>query len=49
MKKEARKYALEEFKDHLAEGPRSGRVDRIQEFEEQVRSNYKRFVVESDW
>ncbi len=41
--------ALEEFKDHLAEGPRSARVDRIQECEEQVRSNYKRFVVESDW
>lgn len=41
--------ALEEFKDHLAEGPRSARVDNIQEIEEQVKDNYRRFVVESDW
>lgn len=41
--------ALEEFRDHLAEGPRSARVDNIQEFEEQVKNSYKRFVVESDW
>ena len=41
--------ALEEFKDHLEEGPRSARVDRIQEFEEQVNGSYKRFVIESDW
>lgn len=41
--------ALEEFKKHLAEGPRSARVDHVQEFEEQVSRNYSRFVVESDW
>lgn len=41
--------ALEEFKARLAEGPRSARVDQIQEFDEQVQSSYKRFVIESDW
>jgi len=41
--------ALEEFKAHLAEGPRSARVDQVQEFEEQVNRDYSRFVVESDW
>lgn len=41
--------ALEEFKTRLKEGPRSARVDQIQEFEEQVQSSYKRFVIESDW
>jgi acylphosphatase len=41
--------ALEEFKARLAEGPRSGRVDNIQESEEQVNNRYKRFVVESGW
>lgn len=41
--------ALEEFKARLAEGPRSARVDQVQEFEEQVRGSYRRFVVESDW
>lgn len=41
--------ALEEFKLHLSEGPRSARVDNIQEFEEQVKQSYRRFVVESDW
>lgn len=41
--------ALEEFKALLAEGPRSARVDNIQESEEQVNSKYKRFVVESGW
>lgn len=41
--------ALEEFKTHLAEGPRSARVDNVQEFEEQVNRSYSRFVVESDW
>ncbi|MCL5006234.1 MAG: acylphosphatase [Acidobacteria bacterium] len=40
---------LEEFKARLAEGPRSARVDNIQESEEQVNNRYKRFVVESDW
>ncbi|HEX5412158.1 MAG TPA: acylphosphatase [Terriglobia bacterium] len=41
--------ALAEFKSRLAEGPRSARVDRIQEFEEQVQSSCKSFVIESDW
>jgi acylphosphatase len=41
--------ALVEFKAHLAEGPRAARVDQIREFEEQVQSSYKRFVIESDW
>jgi acylphosphatase len=41
--------ALEEFKAHLEEGPRSARVDQVQEFEEQVRMSTGRFVVESDW
>ena len=41
--------ALEEFKIRLAEGPRSARVDQVQEFEEQVQGSYRRFVVESDW
>jgi acylphosphatase len=41
--------ALEEFKARLAEGPRSARVDGIQESEEAVNSRYKRFVVESEW
>ncbi|MGA8183158.1 MAG: acylphosphatase [Terriglobia bacterium] len=41
--------ALDEFKTHLTEGPRSARVDQIQEFEEQVNRSYRRFVVESDW
>jgi acylphosphatase len=41
--------ALEEFKTRLAEGPRSARVDQVQEFEVQVQTGYRRFVVESDW
>lgn len=41
--------ALEEFKRHLSEGPRSARVDNVQEFEEQVNRHYSRFGVESDW
>jgi acylphosphatase len=41
--------ALDEFKTHLTEGPRSARVDQVQEFEEQVNRSYRRFVVESDW
>jgi acylphosphatase len=41
--------AIEEFKTRLAEGPRSARVERIEEFEEQVKSDYRRFSIESDW
>ena len=40
--------ALGEFKARLTEGPRSARVDQVQEFEEQVKGSYRRFVVESD-
>lgn len=41
--------ALDEFKARLQEGPRSARVDRVQEFEEQIRRSTKGFVIESDW
>ena len=41
--------ALEEFKARLAVGPRSARVDQVQEFEVQVQAGYRRFVIESDW
>ena len=41
--------ALEEFKARLAVGPRSARVDRVQEFDVQVQAGYRRFVIESDW
>ena len=41
--------ALDEFKAHLEEGPRSARVDHVQEIEEQVKISTGRFVVESDW
>jgi acylphosphatase len=41
--------ALKEFKARLAEGPRSGRVDSVQESEEEANNRCKRFEVESDW
>ncbi|HZT71058.1 MAG TPA: acylphosphatase [Terriglobia bacterium] len=41
--------AIEEFKARLAEGPRSARVERIEEFEEHVKRDYGRFFVESEW
>lgn len=41
--------ALAEFKARLAVGPRSARVDQVQEFEVQVQAGYRRFVIESDW
>lgn len=41
--------ALEEFKARLEEGPRSARVDQVQEFEEQIKGGTAGFVVESDW
>ncbi|HET7100827.1 MAG TPA: acylphosphatase [Terriglobia bacterium] len=41
--------ALDEFRTHLEKGPRSARVDQVQEFEEQVQTGARRFVVESDW
>ena len=41
--------SLEEFKAALAAGPRTSRVDQVQEFEEQVNKSCSRFVIESDW
>jgi acylphosphatase len=41
--------SLEEFKHHLAEGPRSARVTRIEESDEPVNNRYKRFVIEGMW
>ena len=41
--------SLEEFKRHLAEGPRSARVTRIEESDEPVNSRYTRFVIEGMW
>jgi len=41
--------SLEEFKRHLAEGPRSARVTGIEESEEPVNSGYTRFVIEGMW
>ena len=40
---------LEEFKRHLAEGPRSARVTGIQESEEPVRKEYSTFTIEGGW
>jgi acylphosphatase len=41
--------SLEEFKRHLAEGPRSARVTRIEESDEPVNNRYTRFVIEGMW
>lgn len=41
--------ALEEFKRHLAEGPRSARVKRVEECDEDVDERYGRFVIEGGW
>ncbi len=41
--------ALEEFKRHLAEGPRSARVTGIEESEETVSGEYTRFRIEDGW
>jgi len=40
---------LEEFKRHLAEGPRSARVTGVRESSELVSASYTRFVVEGGW
>lgn len=40
---------LEEFKRHLAEGPRSARVTNFEEFEEPVDKRYTRFAIEGGW
>jgi acylphosphatase len=41
--------SLEEFKHHLAEGPRSARVTAIEESEAPVNNRYNRFVIEGMW
>ncbi|MCJ7503779.1 MAG: acylphosphatase [Acidobacteriia bacterium] len=41
--------SLEEFKRHLAEGPRSARVTAIEESDEPVNNRYTRFVIEGMW
>ena len=42
-------HALEEFKRHLAEGPRSARVTGVEESDEEVRKDYSRFMIEDGW
>jgi acylphosphatase len=41
--------ALEEFKRHLAEGPRSARVTGLDESDEPVDKLYSRFMIEGLW
>ncbi len=41
--------SLEEFKRHLAEGPRSARVTSIDETDEPVRNEYSMFHIEDGW
>ena len=41
--------SLEEFKRHLAGGPRSARVTRLEESDESVDKRYIRFGIESAW
>lgn len=41
--------SLEEFKRHLAEGPRSARVTGIEESDETVSEEYSRFRIEDGW
>jgi acylphosphatase len=41
--------ALEEFKHHLTEGPRSARVTAIDESDEEVNEKYNRFRIEDGW
>lgn len=41
--------SLEEFKRHLAQGPRGARVAAIDESEEPVETRYTRFVIEDGW
>ena len=40
---------IEELKRHLAEGPRSARVQSITESDEPVDKKYNRFAIEGDW
>ena len=41
--------SLEEFKHHLAEGPRSARVTAVEESDEPVNNRYTRFAIEGMW
>ena len=41
--------SLEEFKRHLAEGPRSARVTGINEADEPVDKQHKSFMIEGGW
>jgi len=41
--------SLEEFKRHLAQGPRSARVTSVEEFDEPVSKRYTMFVIEGMW
>ncbi len=40
---------LEEFRRHLAEGPRGAHVSGVEEFEAAIISRYKQFVIEGMW
>ncbi len=40
---------LEEFRRHLAEGPRGARVSGVEESEASINSRYKQFVIEGSW
>lgn len=42
-------HSLEEFKRHLAEGPRSARVNSIDESDEPVKKDYTDFMIEGGW
>lgn len=41
--------SLEEFKRHLAEGPRAGRVTAVEESDEPVNKRYTMFLIEGMW
>jgi acylphosphatase len=41
--------SLQEFKRHLAEGPRSARVSGIEESDEPARKEYNTFLIEGGW
>jgi acylphosphatase len=41
--------SLDEFKRHLAEGPRSARVTSVQETDEAVHKEYTDFMIEGGW
>lgn len=40
---------LNEFKQHLAAGPRSARVAGVEESDEPVDKRYKGFIIETGW